>query len=249
MKKFDYESKEYLKKLNELPETYYSKYITFIKRYLKRKDSSFLDIGCGNGKVLNLLLKQGYRNGYGAEISKLFVKEANEKGLRKVFYYDGIKFPFKENYFDLIGSFNVLEHVDNPENFLSSQVKLLKKNGYIIVACPNFLSATFMSNHRRLKGIRRKVNNATIILSKIISPKNSFEIMEPVIRQKFEYDDDAIVVTNLLDLKRVLKNNKCRVVYESGFINYDSTMFRIINSIPFMKYLLPSCFLVAKKNK
>ena len=73
--------------------------------------------------------------------------------------------------------------------------------------------------------------------------------MPPVNRKKFEYDDDAIVVTNIIDIRRILQGNNCKIIYESGFINFDTDLFKIINGIPFMKYLLPSCFVMAQKIK
>ena len=74
-------------------------------------------------------------------------------------------------------------------------------------------------------------------------------MMEPVIRMNFQYDDDAIVVTNLIDLKKFLMENDCKIIYESGFINYDTLLYRTINYIPFLRYLLPSCFVVSQKIK
>ena len=163
MKKFDYENKIYLDKLNDLSFSHYSKYIKYIKKYLPDKNSVFLDVGCGNGTVLKELKKNGYKNGFGAEISKLFIKQAKSKGLSNLAYYNGINLPFKDNYFDLIGSFNVLEHSEQPEKFLENQVLKLKKGGILIVACPNFLSVLFPSYHRRLKGIGNKTRNLLLI--------------------------------------------------------------------------------------
>jgi 2-polyprenyl-3-methyl-5-hydroxy-6-metoxy-1,4-benzoquinol methylase len=247
MKKFDYENKVYLDKLNDLSLSYYSKYIKHIKKYLVNKNSIFLDVGCGNGIVLNELKKAKYSNGYGIDISKLFIKEAKSKRLDKVYYYDGSKFPFKNNFFDLIGSFNVLEHTENPEGFIKEQILKLKSSGILIISCPNFLSVLFPSNHRKLKGIKNKTKNLFNIIKKIIYPSSKFEKMPPIIRENFEYDDDAIVVTNLLDLKRVLSKYNCKIIYESGFINYDTFIYRLINMSPFIKYMLPSCFIVAQK--
>lgn len=246
MTKFSYESINYLDSLNKLPESYYSKYVLFLMKNLSDKNGKFLDVGCGNGRVLELLKKEGYSRGYGVEISKLFVKESKSKGL-EVYLYDGINLPFKNNIFDLIGSFNVLEHSSEPELFLKNQIAKLRRGGVIIVACPNFLSVLFISKHRRLRGVGRKFLNLLTIFKKFLLPDSYFERMEPVLRKKFEYDDDAIVVTNLLDLETIFKKNKCRIEYESGFVNYDKPIFRLINSIPFMKYLLPSCFIVARK--
>lgn len=246
MNTFNYENKEYLSKLDQLKETYYSKYIREIKKRLKSENDKFLDVGFGSGTVLSTLKQQGYKNGYGIEISKLFVKEGKKKGIGNLRLYNGVKIPFAES-FSLIGSFNVLEHTEFPEKFLEEQIKKTKKGGIIIVACPNFLSVFFPSRHRRLRGIKNKLRNLLLILAKFLSNESSFEKMEPLIKKKFEYDDDAIVVTNLIDLEKLFLKNRCRIVYESGFVNYDSFLFKLINNIPFMKYMLPSCFIVAQK--
>ena len=248
MKKFNYENKQYLNKLDNLNISYYSKYIRFIKKYLPNKKSTFLDVGCGNGTVLNILSKSNYKNIYGIDISKLFIKYARSKGIKKVYYYNGKIFPFKDNFFDLVGSFNVLEHTENPEKFLKDQVALLKKGGHIITSCPNFLSVLFFNPHRKLRGIANKISNFMAILKKLFIHNLKFRRMKPLVRDNFEYDDDAIVITNMLDLKRILKSYDCTIVYESGFINFDRIIYRVINKLPMIKYMLPSCFIVARKN-
>lgn len=246
MQKFNYENKQYLKKLNELQNEYYSKYVSFFKKYLNVKDS-YLDVGCGNGVILSILSEDGYKNGFGCDISKLFITEAKKRGIKNVSVYDGVKFPYKDKSFKVVGSFNVLEHVENPNEFISSQLDLIKKNGYIIVACPNFLSVLFFSNHRRLKGFKNKLNNLRIIIHKLLNKNSTFEVIPPVKNKVFEYDDDAIVVTNIIDLKRCIEKENFEIIYQSGFINYDRPIYKFINKIPFMIYLLPSCFVVARR--
>lgn len=247
-RKFDYENKEYLEKLNALQPSYYSKYLKKIKEYSPSKTSKILEVGCGNGSNLTRLNKWGYKNTYGIDISKLFIKEAKRRGLKNVYSYNGEKLPFSDNYFDLISSFNVLEHVENPKQYLGEQVKKLKKEGVIILGCPNFLSIIHQANHPQLKGTKQKIRNIITVLSKLVNSKNlGFKKMKPILRKKFEYDDDAIVVTNLIDLRSFFKNNKCAMLYESGFINYDTLIYKVINKIPIVKYLLPSCFIVVKK--
>lgn len=246
MKRFDYENKEYLSKLEELPQEYYSKYVAYFQKYLK-KDLKFLDVGCGNGEVLSQLKENGFINGYGLDVSKLFVKNAKSRGLKNVFYYDGNNFPFKNNFFDLIGSFNVLEHTQNPKKFIAEQVKILKPGGYIVVACPNFLSSVLISPHPKVNGVKRKILNFLLVIKKIMDNNSTFSSMPVIKRKHFQYDDDAITVTNLIDLKRVLESSNCKIIYESGFINYNSAFFKLLNLVPVVRYSLPSCFVVAQK--
>lgn len=250
MNKFNYESKQYLKKLNNLGESFYSKYLKYIEESLPNKDSIFLDVGFGSGTVLRKLQADGYINGYGVDISKLFVHEGKKHKLSHLYHYDGTNLPFSNNFFDVIGSFNVLEHTEQPEKFLQEQIRKLKKGGKIIVACPNFISVFFPSASPRLRGPVNKTRNISRIVQRLFFSKHiRLEKMPAIVRKDFQYDDDAIVVTNLIDIEKILKKNGCRTTYKSGFINYDTFLFRAVNSIPFLKYLLPSCFIIAAKDK
>ena len=74
-----------------------------------------------------------------------------------------------------------------------------------------------------------------------------FERIEPLVREPFEYDDDSIVVTNPIDLKKILRAKRCKIIYESGFINTTSFISRVIDKVPIFIYMMPSCFIVAQK--
>ena len=248
MKKFNYENTQYLQRLGELPPEFYAKYIFSIKRYCKTKESLFLDVGCGNGFVLSSLKKQGYQNGYGVDVSKLFISDAKKHGLRHLYQYSGKKFPFKNNYFDFVGSFTVLEHTEDPESFLREQLRILKIGGYLLVACPNFLSVVMMSPHPRIKGPVNRIRNFLRLCIRLFTPTTKFERMKLIQRAVFQSDDDAIVVTNLLDLRRVLKRMNCSIIYESGFLQSSSKLTRFIDALPLVKYAMPSCFVVVRKN-
>ncbi len=248
MKKFNYENTQYLQKLNELPPEFYKKYLKYIKRYIIKKSSRFLDVGCGNGFLLTSLNRQGYRNGHGIDVSKLFIAAAKKRGLKYCYQYDGGKLPFKNNYFELVGSFNVLEHTENPEFFLQEQLRTLTGGGYLLIACPNFLSVVMQSPHPRIKGLTNRIKNFVRILTKLIVSEDKFERMRPIKRAIFQYDDDAIVVTNPLDLRCIIQKMDCSIIYESGFIQSDSRITHVIDALPVIKYMMPSCFIVVRKN-
>lgn len=246
--KFNYESKTYLKKLGDLEDAYYEKYIDTISLFCASSKARILDVGCGNGRVLGLLQDKGFNNLYGIDVSSLFVKSAKKRGLKNVFTYDGKDLPFKDNCFDIIGSFNVLEHTQDPEGYLLDQIKKVKKKGYIIVACPNFLTAAANYPHPRIFGLKNKFKNVSRVIQRLtVGRKTAFEKIEPIIRKDFQYDDDAIVITNLVDIKTLFKKNKCDIVYESGFIHMNGPIHRFVNSIGLLRYVLPSCFIVVQK--
>ncbi len=95
-----------------------------------------LDIGCGNGKFLYEASKIGY-DVYGIDINRNSVRYAHEKfGLKNVFcstLEDYIK--SNPGRFDVITFFEVLEHLDNPKEFID-QVKMLESK-YIVLSVPN----------------------------------------------------------------------------------------------------------------
>lgn len=52
------------------------------------------------------------------------------------YYYDGKQFPFHEGEFDSVLSSQVLEHVFNPEVFLSEANRVLKTDGILLLTVP-----------------------------------------------------------------------------------------------------------------
>ena len=245
--KFNYENRQYLKLFESIDINFYKKYICYVKNYLRNKRASFLDIGCGNGNVLAELAKDGYKNIFGCEISSLFLEAARKKGLRNLYHYGGKVLPFSANSFKVVGSFGVLEHVDDPEVFLSEHIRVAKKFGIIIVVCPNFLSPFFPFPQPRLNKFSKRIVNIPNILGKLKSKECNFEKVSPIIRKDFQPDDDMIVMTNLIDIETFFRQKKCKILYSAGFLNRYNSLIKIIESIPVVKYFFPSCFLVAEK--
>lgn len=103
---------------------------------------NFLEIGCGNGFVMS-----GIRQAFpqltltGAEIYSEGLGFAGERlpGV-ELFQMDGRQIPFSEE-FDVIGAFDVLEHVKEDEEVLSQMHQATKKGGGILLTVPhhNFL--------------------------------------------------------------------------------------------------------------
>jgi len=80
-----------------------------IKIFLKPKNC--LDIGCGPGYLIKYLRKLGI-DAYGLEISSHAVKLANDEIKPFIKKGDIVKLPFKDNYFDLVVSYDLLEHLE-----------------------------------------------------------------------------------------------------------------------------------------
>lgn len=102
----------------------------------KTEEKKLLDIGCGTGDFLLTCKNNGW-NVVGVEPNKTAKKIAETK-LTSTIYIDIDNVLSKR--FDVITLWHVLEHVPNLEEYISKLKLLLKPNGVLIVAVPNFKS-------------------------------------------------------------------------------------------------------------
>ncbi|RUA06656.1 MAG: methyltransferase [Flavobacteriia bacterium] len=112
----------------------------------KTQDKELLDIGCGTGDFLKVAQQSGWKVS-GAEPNKKARQLAYEKlkqtsGDQNDFDLEkDIQFYLEKGLsFDVISMWHVLEHVPNPEQYISELKKLLKPEGVLIIAVPNFKS-------------------------------------------------------------------------------------------------------------
>lgn len=102
----------------------------------KTTAKNVLDIGCGTGDFL-LACKNNEWNVVGVEPNKS-ARELSEAKLNAKIYGDLNELPSIQ--FDVITLWHVLEHVPNLETYISKLKSLLKPNGVLVVAVPNYKS-------------------------------------------------------------------------------------------------------------
>ena len=102
------------------------------------KQGSLLDIGAGTGFFLSAAKKRGW-SVMGIEPNLSARTLANSKIPNTVFDVDTLQ-TLPEKSFDVITLWHVLEHLPNLEEDVKTIHKLLKPNGRIVVAVPNFKS-------------------------------------------------------------------------------------------------------------
>ncbi len=98
------------------------------------KDSKILDVGCGTGNYTRLFCKNNN------QVFGLDIKDHRFKQYAGHFHfvkYGGKKFPFPDKSFDVVTSFDVIEHIENDNNFVKEIKRVLKTNGKILIATPN----------------------------------------------------------------------------------------------------------------
>lgn len=110
--------------------------IWFIQRYAPRFES-FMEIGCGTGFVLKGIIEHfGERQYFGTEyMSEGIAVAAKRLPRANIFQMDARKIPFSEK-FDLIGSFDVIEHIDDDRKVLAEIYSALKPGGLVVLTVP-----------------------------------------------------------------------------------------------------------------
>lgn len=124
----DYLSPITIKRYNELLDRF--------EKY--RKTNKLLDVGSGIGYFLEEAKKRGWEV-YGTEFTDGAVNICKEKGIK---VHQGKLSPanYKEDEFDVLTSFEVIEHINNPIEELLNFKTILRKGGAVYVTTPNFNS-------------------------------------------------------------------------------------------------------------
>jgi 2-polyprenyl-3-methyl-5-hydroxy-6-metoxy-1,4-benzoquinol methylase len=112
-----------------------------------RKTNKLIDVGCGIGFFLDVAKQRGW-DVYGTEYTDEAIKICREKGFTM---HQG---PLNtDNYplesFDVITSFEVMEHINNPIEEVNKFNKLLRKDGLFYFTTPNFnaLERMYLKEH------------------------------------------------------------------------------------------------------
>lgn len=112
-----------------------------------KKTNKILDIGCGDGYFLQEAKNRGWQV-YGTE----FTDNAFEIGKKKgIIMHQGVLDPqnYAANDFDIITSFEVIEHINNPQPEIHNIKKILRQGGLFYVTTPNFNSVSrFLSKEK-----------------------------------------------------------------------------------------------------
>jgi len=102
---------------------------------LQKSKGILLDIGAGTGDFLLVAKQNGWKT-IGIEPSEKAKAIAEKKGVELKSNLSN----FANHSFDVITMWHVLEHVPNLENQIKELKRLVKPNGSIIIAVPNFKS-------------------------------------------------------------------------------------------------------------
>ncbi|MBN1183035.1 MAG: methyltransferase domain-containing protein [Bacteroidales bacterium] len=107
-----------------------------------KNDSAILDLACGQGRHLNELARNGFKNLYGLDRSHFLIQKAkttaNSEGLSVNFKEgDARKLPYQTDAFDYVmilgNSFGYFESTDDDLKILKEVFRILKPNGKFLI--------------------------------------------------------------------------------------------------------------------
>jgi len=188
--------------------------LKYLKLALNNKinDKSFLEIGCADGFVLGQLVKMGAKKVLGCEPNQSNVNKKNENGVKIIndFYTPG---KINEK-FDVVISLGVLEHINNPQNFVRSQIKSLKSKGMLFFSVPNCENKLMLGDLKLLQHEHWNyfTRNSIEELLKTCGIKN--------IKTNISLNDANIFAWGFFDINSSVSNNLSPVSDKDLYENY-----------------------------
>lgn len=133
-------------------EASYREYQQHVNRYVFAssfaKGKIVLDVACGVGYGSSHLVRKGANVVVGGDISEDNLNYAKGHYEREGLHFvqmDATTLPFPDGYFDVIVSFETIEHLRDYRRFLSECNRILKKGGVFVCSTPNVKRFPFQS--------------------------------------------------------------------------------------------------------
>ncbi|MFO0321512.1 MAG: class I SAM-dependent methyltransferase [Bacteroidota bacterium] len=113
-----------------------------------KEETSILEIGSGDGVFLNNLTSQKKISYTGLELNLAAIEKAKLKRINLISetLANHVSKTYNVEKYDIVCSFQVLEHISDINLIIQDSLKALKKGGRLIVAVPNN-DASFMKNN------------------------------------------------------------------------------------------------------
>lgn len=198
-----------------------------------------LDIGCGNGRFLQMIMSHGDIQGHGIEM------ESNSAKRAKTILGDNLQIgtlkdgDYPDNHFDAITLFHVFEHLTDPQDYLKTIQKILKPGGILYMSFPNidsWQSRLFKGNWLHLDPPRHLFFFGPADFKKAMND-NGFEVIDDMYLNP-EYNPFGFqqsLLNTLLDKRDVLYEGlKGNDVYTKPYLGWKMTLQKLffIGSAP-----------------
>ena len=102
---------------------------------------NLLDTGCGDGSFsIELADCHNIKNVYGVEFVDERRRKASNRGIICKKFDLNTDWPFESDFFDIILSNQLIEHLHNTRHYLEECYRCMKPNGQIVIATENLSS-------------------------------------------------------------------------------------------------------------
>ncbi len=230
-----------------------------ILKDLVHKAKKVLDLGCGEGTRLNLVLTKK-QQGTGVDISStaIFLGRKNYSEINFI-KADLEKIPLGNNSFDLVYSAYVLEHLQDPEKVLKEAIRLTQKDGYLVLIAPNYGSPNRASPPYRGSRLKKILIGFINDLIRLFKQQKELEWgnVEPIAdKTKYDIDFDTTVEPYIGSLIKYLEYKG--LVIKKAFSCWSEELakariyqkiFRILGEVGFYPFWMwgPHLVVVARK--
>lgn len=242
----------------------------FASQFIKGKN--VLDLACGEGYGSDLLLKSGAKKVVGVDISTETVNHAKNKYKSKNLSFiqsDAVSLPFEDKTFDIVVSFETIEHLKDQDKFISEIKRVLTKNGLAIISTPNArvyekgnifhikeltikaFENLIMSKFKHYKLLTQdnysancisdvSINQTTIDSNKLSNKKNDRYLIS--LASNYAIPDHINVVSLFdKDLPRLYESTKTKLKEKEDELNsiYKSRGWKIISKVHKLRIKIP----------
>ena len=196
-----------------------------IQSLLRADFQDLVDVGSGDGAVLEALTRTGYKGSLTSlEISEsgaAAIRSRNIPGLKEVRLFDGYHIPFADRQFRLATCSHVIEHVEHPRMLLR---EIARVSEYQILEIPIDFSFFVDEQVDRFLAYGH-INIYTPALFKFLLKSEGFEVLD----ERFSFFSPEIL----------------RQIYPGPFKRaVVSAKIAVLRAIPFLRRIKPSAYTV-----
>jgi 2-polyprenyl-6-hydroxyphenyl methylase / 3-demethylubiquinone-9 3-methyltransferase len=155
--------------------------LDFIATHLQKNVKSGMDVGCGAGLLTEPLARQGFTmTGMDGATDAIAVAKmrANDEGLKINYAVGEVPHATAKGPFDFVTALEIIEHVDDADEFLDAVLAPLKKGGRIFLSTLNRTIKSRVLGIYAAEYVLRALPIGTHDYSKFVKPSELVEMLE-----------------------------------------------------------------------